>query len=104
MINGITRLFMTKADVMSGFDKISICTSYKIDGKECQEIPYGIDSVIEPVYTELPGWKENISGIREYSKLPVSLRNYIEFVEKNTGVPITIVSVGPDREETIFRK
>ncbi|MBK7132379.1 MAG: adenylosuccinate synthase [Bacteroidales bacterium] len=103
MINGITQLFMTKADVMSGFDKISICTSYKIDGKECQEIPYGIDSVIEPVYTDLPGWKENISGIREYSKLPASLRNYVEFVEKNTGVPVTMVSVGPDREETIFR-
>ncbi len=104
MINGITQLFMTKADVMSGFKTIRICTSYKVDGKECHEIPYGIDSVIEPVYTDLPGWNENISGIREYNKLPESLRNYVEFIEKNTGVPVTMVSVGPDREETIFRK
>jgi len=104
MINGITQLFMTKADVMSGFDKIKICTSYKVDGKECHEIPFGIDSVIEPVYTDLPGWRENISGMREYSKLPESLKNYVEFIEKNTGVPVTMVSVGPDREETIFRK
>ena len=104
MINGITQLFMTKADVMSGFEKIRICTSYKVDGKECHEIPFGIDSVIEPVYTDLPGWKENITGIREYSKLPESLKNYVEFVEKNTGVPVTMVSVGPDREETIFRR
>ncbi len=104
MINGITQLFMTKADVMSGFDKIKICTSYKVDGKECLEIPFGTDAVIEPVYTDLPGWKENITVIREYSKLPQSLKNYVEFVEKNTGVPVTMVSVGPDREETIFRK
>jgi adenylosuccinate synthase len=103
MINGITRLFMTKADVLSGFKKIRICTSYKVDGIECNEIPFGTDSVIEPVYTELPGWNENISGIREYNNLPESLRKYVEFVEKNTGVPVTLVSVGPDREETIFR-
>jgi adenylosuccinate synthase len=104
MINGITQLFMTKADVMSGFSTISICTSYKINGKECFEIPYGIESVLEPVYTELKGWNENISGIREYDNLPDALKKYIEFVEKNTGVPVTMVSVGPDREETIFRK
>ena len=104
MINGITQLFMTKADVMSGFKTIRICTSYKVDGKECLEIPFGVDSVIEPVYTELHGWNEDISAIKEYDKLPGSLKKYVEFIEKNTGVPITMVSVGPDREETIFRK
>jgi len=104
MINGITQLFMTKADVLSGFSTIKICTSYKVDGKECFEIPYGIESILEPVYTELEGWDENISGIREYDNLPDALKKYIEFVEKNTGVPVTMVSVGPDREETIFRK
>ncbi len=104
MINGITQLFMTKADVMSGFKTVRICTSYKVDGKECIEIPFGVDSVVEPVYTDLQGWNENISGIKEHNKLPDSLKKYIEFVEKNTGVPITMVSVGPDREETIFRK
>ena len=103
MINGITKLFMTKADVMSGFKTISICTSYKVDGKECNEIPFSNDSVIEPVYTELPGWKEDISGIKEFNKLPDPLKKFITFIEKQTGVPVTMVSVGPDREETIFR-
>jgi len=104
MINGITQLFMTKADVMSGFNTIKICTSYKVNGKEFFEIPYEIESVLEPVYTELKGWDENISGVKEYDNLPDALKKYIEFVEKNTGVPVTMVSVGPDREETIFRK
>ena len=103
MINGITRLFMTKADVMSGFKTIKICTTYKVGGKECIELPFDNDSVIEPVYTELPGWKEDISGIREFDKLPESLKKFIAFIEKQTGVPITMVSVGADREETIFR-
>ena len=103
MINGITKLFMTKADVMSGFKTISICTSYKVDGKECNEIPFSNDSVIEPVYTELPGWKEDISEIKEFNKLPDPLKKFITFIEKQTGVPVTMVSVGPDREETIFR-
>jgi adenylosuccinate synthase len=103
MINGITKLFMTKADVLSGFKTIKICTSYKVDGKECVELPFTNDSVIEPVYTIMPGWEENISGIKEYNFLPDSLKKYIDFIEKQTGVPITLVSVGPDRKETIFR-
>lgn len=103
MINGVTKLFMTKADVLSGFKTIKICTSYKIDGKICQELPFNNDSIIEPVYTELKGWEEEITGNREFDKLPDALKNYIEFIEKQTGVPVTMVSVGPDREETIFR-
>lgn len=103
MINGVTKLLMTKPDVMSGFDVIKVCTAYKIAGKVCAEIPFSSDSVIEPVYTELPGWNEDISAIRDYSKLPAALKGYIEFIEKQTGVPVTMVSVGPDREETIFR-
>jgi adenylosuccinate synthase len=104
MINGITQLFMTKADVMSGFKTIKICTSYKTDGVECIELPLSTDSVIEPVYTEMKGWAENISATKDYNKLPEALKNYIEFIETQTGVPITMVSVGPDREETIFRE
>jgi adenylosuccinate synthase len=104
MINGITQLFMTKADVMSGFKTIRICTSYKIDGKNCDELPFDNESVIEPVYTEFKGWEELISGYRKFDELPVALKDYIEFIEKETGVPVTMVSVGPDREETIFRK
>jgi len=103
MINGITRLFMTKADVLSGFKVIKVCTSYKVDGKTTSELPFGIDTEIEPVYTGFKGWEEDITGIREYDKLPAALKEYVEFIEKETGVPVTMVSVGPDREETIFR-
>lgn len=104
MINGVNRLLMTKADVMSGFDLVKICTGYRVDGKVCTEIPYEIDSVIEPVYIEMDGWKENISGIRDYDKLPGSLKKYTSYIEKETGVPVKMLSVGPDREETIVRE
>ena len=103
MINGITKLFMTKADVLSGFKTIKICTSYKINGKICQELPFNGDSLIEPVYTEFNGWEEEITGKRNFDELPDTLKHYIEFIEKQTGVPVTMVSVGADREETIFR-
>jgi adenylosuccinate synthase len=103
MLNGITKLFMTKADVLSGFKTIRVCTSYQIDGKECKEIPFNNDTVIDPVYTDLQGWEEDISGLREYEKLPEALKRYIEFIEKHTGVPVTFVSVGADRKATIFR-
>jgi adenylosuccinate synthase len=103
MINGITRLFMTKADVLSGFKIIKVCTSYKVDGKTSNELPFGIDTEIEPVYTEFRGWEEDITGLRDYDELPAALKDYVEFIEKETGVPVTMVSVGPDREETIFR-
>ena len=103
MINGITKLFMTKADVMSGFKTIKICTAYKIDGEICDELPFSNDSIVEPVYIELKGWKEDITSYREFSELPSALKKFIDFIEKETGVPITMVSVGPDRKETIFR-
>jgi adenylosuccinate synthase len=103
MINGITKLFMTKADVMSGFKTVRICTAYKIDGRISHELPFSNDCEIEPVYTEMEGWDEVITGFREFDELPAALKKYIKFVETETGVPITMVSVGPDREETIFR-
>jgi adenylosuccinate synthase len=103
MINGVTKLFMTKSDVLSGFKSIKICTGYLIDGKETSEIPFESDANIRPVYREFKGWNENISELKEYTKLPDSLKTYIGFIEKQTGVPITMVSVGPDRKETIFR-
>ena len=104
MINGVTKLFMTKADVMSGFKTVKICTSYIVDGKYSDEIPFNAGTSIEPVYTDLQGWEADLSGIREFDKLPEALKIFIEFIEKHTGVPVTMVSVGPDREETIFRK
>jgi len=82
---------------------LKVCTSYRINGKEISEIPFDNDSSIEPIYTEFHGWQNDISGIREYNKLPHELITFIEFIEDNCNVPVTLVSVGPDREETIFR-
>ena len=103
MINGVTKLFITKADVLSGFDSVKVCIAYSINGKEISEIPFEHDAPLQPVYLELAGWKENISAMREYSSLPMTLKQYIGFIEEQTGVPVTMVSVGPDRKETIFR-
>jgi len=103
MINGVTQLFMMKSDVLSGMGSLKVCTSYCTSGKECRELPFA-DEKIEPVYTELPGWTEDITGIRQFEKLPLNLRNYIKFIEESTGVPVTMISVGPDREATIVRK
>jgi adenylosuccinate synthase len=103
MLNGVTRLFMMKSDILSGFETIKVCTSYNIDGKEQVELPFDNSTVIDPVYSELPGWKEDITGIRDYAGLPENLRNYVDFIERLTGLPVTIVSVGPDRNSTIFR-
>lgn len=103
MINGTSRLFMMKADILSGFRTIKVCTSYNAGGETINQVPFDNNAVIEPVYTELPGWEEDIRGISKFSDLPVNLKNYVEFIEAQTGVQITIVSVGPDRNSTIFR-
>jgi adenylosuccinate synthase len=103
MINGVTKLFMTKSDVLSGFKSVKVCTAYNINGKVTSEIPFDNDLPLNPVYKEFPGWNENISALRDYSDLPERLKEYIGFIEEQTGVSVTMVSVGPDRKETIFR-
>lgn len=103
MINGVTRLFMMKSDVLSGLSSIRVCKSYKINGKNTPEVPYDQSSHIEPNYTDIPGWSEDITGIRAFEKLPVQLQDYTKMIEDETGVPVTIISTGPDREQTIFR-
>mgnify|MGYP000854060503 FL=1 len=103
MINGVTQLFMMKSDILSGFSKIMVCTAYKYLGKEVKEVPFDNNAAIEPVYAELDGWEEDISKISDYDALPENLKRYIGFIEGQTGVPITLVSVGPDRNSTIFR-
>jgi adenylosuccinate synthase len=103
MINGVTKLFMTKADVLSGFNSVKVCIAYNINGKESTEIPFEHDAPLQPVYREFQGWNENISSLRNYSGLPEALKQFIGFIEEQTGVPVTMVSVGPDRKETIFR-
>jgi adenylosuccinate synthase len=103
MINGVTRLYMMKADVLSGFGTINVCTSYMVDGREQHMLQFSDHNRARPVYTELEGWSDDISGIREYNALPPALRHYVEFIENQTGIPVELVSVGPDRNETIFR-
>ena len=103
MINGVTRLFMMKADVLAGFSEIKVCRSYTVGGMEVSELPYCLNDIESLNYINLPGWHCDIAGCRSWSELPPELKNYIGYIEKETGVPVTIVSVGPDRSATIYR-
>lgn len=103
-LNGITELYMMKTDVLSVFTEIKVCTEYKINGEVTKEMPFDItDLDIEPIYTTLPGWNCDLTQVRSESEFPTELKNYIEFIEKHTAIKITVVSVGPDREQTIIR-
>ncbi len=101
-LNGATQLIMTKADVLSGFGKIQVCTHYQVNGILTQDMPYDIKEAV-PVYQEFDGWTEDLTSISDYHQLPVKLKAYIEFIEQHLKVPITVVSVGPDRKQTLFR-
>lgn len=104
MLNGVTKLIMMKSDVLDGFDEIKACNSYKINGVETTDFPYSIEDDIEPVYTTLPGWKTDMTKFKSEDEFPQEFKNYIEYLEEELNVPICIVSVGPDREQTIIRK
>jgi len=104
-INGVTKLMMMKSDVLSGFKKLKICNAYKIKNKIFHHLPYDINSnEIKPLYDEIDGWKENISDMISENNFPENFKNYISYIENKLKVPIAIISVGPDRKQTIFRK
>ncbi len=103
MINGVTQLIMMKADVMNDFDTIRVATSYKVNGVETTEFPYSIEEGVEPVYTEFDGWKCDLRACRSYEEFPEAFKRYVDFIEQQTGVPVKIISVGPDRDETVLR-
>jgi adenylosuccinate synthase len=103
MIDGVTDLIMMKADCLDDFDTIKVCTSYKIGGKETKVFPFDTEAEIEPVYTEFKGWKCDLTGIRDEKNLPKEFKDYIKFVEGYIGAPVSIISLGPDREATIER-
>jgi adenylosuccinate synthase len=105
MINGVTQLFMMKVDVLSIFPVIKICTHYKLkDGTVTDMLPYEfVNEKIIPVYKEVKGWNSSVVGIQEH-EIPAELIFYIEFLEKELGVPITMISTGPDRTQTIYRQ
>ncbi len=103
-LNGITELYMMKADILSIFEEIHVCTHYKINGVQTDEMPYDLlDGKVEPVYTTLKGWNADLTLIRTIEAFPQELSDYIAFIEKELEIPITYVSVGPDREQTIVR-
>ncbi len=104
-INGATQLFMMKADVLNQLDTLRVCTKYRLsDGSEIDYLPYEIcDAAIEPVYETLEGWKADLDGISNFDQLPTALLRYIDFIEEAIGVPINIVSTGPNRTETIIK-
>ncbi|NHM07922.1 adenylosuccinate synthase [Flavobacterium sp. CYK-4] len=103
-INGVTQLMMMKGDVLSGFDTLKVATAYQYQGKEIDHLPYNIEPEnVSPVYKEFKGWKADLTGMHSYDELPSELKSYIEFIEKEVEVPIKIVSVGPDRKQTIMR-
>ena len=104
MINGVTKLIMMKSDVLDTFDTIKACMAYRIDGKEATKFPFDItEEGIEPVYTEIDGWKTDMSKTKSENEFPEEFNVYLSFLEEELGVPIIIVSVGPDREQTIIR-
>jgi adenylosuccinate synthase len=104
MINGVTELIMMKTDVLSGFETLKICTHYSLNGEKIDYLPYDIDpSKVQPIYQEVKGWNSDLTGMRSMDELPAELVQYIEFVEKTLEIPVTYVSVGPDRTQTIIR-
>ncbi len=103
-VNGVTQLMMMKGDVLSGFDTLKVCTAYNYKGEVIHHLPYNIEEEnVTPIYTDFKGWKADLTGLTTFDSLPKELKDYIEFIEKKIEVPIKIVSVGPDRKQTITR-
>lgn len=103
MINGVTQLIMMKSDVLDGFDTIKACVAYRINGEETSRFPFETNTEIEPVYVEMKGWNTDMTQMQSESEFPKEFKDYIHFLEKELEVPIKIVSIGPDRAQTIIR-
>ncbi len=101
MLNGVTQLIMTKTDVLDSFDTIKVATAYAANGEITDRLPYNLDADVQPIFTELPGWKTDLTGVRTREQFPGELVDYIQFLEKELKVPVKFISVGPDREQII---
>ncbi len=101
-INGVTQLCMMKSDVLSGFDKIKVCVGYEYNGEKIEHLPYSLEQEnIKPIYKEFKGWQEDLTQMTDASEFPENFKKYIDFIEEFIGIPVKIVSVGPDRKQTI---
>lgn len=103
MMNGVTGLIMMKSDILNDFDTIKVAVGYEVNGKQVDYFPYEADENITPIYREFPGWNCDICNVRDYNEFPEQFKQYVAFIEAECGVPVKIISVGPDREETIIR-
>ena len=104
-VNGVTELMMMKADVLSGIGNLKVCTAYRYKGEVIEHLPYKLEEdLIEPIFTEVPGWDEDLTKMSSEDEFPDSFKSYIDYIEKEVGVPISLISVGPDRAQTIMRK
>jgi len=103
MLSGVTELIMMKADVLDGFSTIKAAVQYKVDGKLTDKVPYDVYAKVEPVYKEFKGWSKPVTGCRKESELPQEFKDYVKFIEEFTGVPVKVISLGPDRDQTIIR-
>jgi adenylosuccinate synthase len=102
MINGVTSIVMTKADVLDSFEQLSVCTSYKINGRETRQIPFQMDKVnIEPAYQQFKGWKTDSSKAKTMEDLPAEMQAYVAFINKNLSAPVRFISNGPGREQLV---
>ena len=101
MLNGVTQLIMTKTDVLDSFEVIRIATAYSVNGELTDQMPFDLNEEVKPVFTEMPGWLTDLTGVRSKEQFPGELKDYIAFLEKELQVPVKFVSVGPDREQII---
>jgi adenylosuccinate synthase len=103
-VNGVTQLFMMKGDVLSGFSELKVCVAYDYKGQEISHLPFNIEEEnVKPLYKTFKGWAQDISKGKTFGELPAELKDYISYIEDYLQVPIQVVSVGPDRTQTIFK-
>ena len=104
-LNGCTEIALTKLDVLGGLDELDICTGYLFKGEEVAYPPQDENGMayVTPIYETVPGWSEDISGCKAWEELPQAARDYVERIEEELGIPVAIISVGPDRDQTIMR-
>jgi adenylosuccinate synthase len=103
MINGVTKLVMTKADVLDAFAELSVCTAYEVNGKETTQIPYQLERAQPtPVWKKFPGWNQTTSTCKEFASLPVAMKTYVDFINKYLGVEVKYISNGPGRDQLVL--